>query len=55
MYVDTVGNIFVPIEYQSSITADYAFDDMTESVVMTYRDTYGIPFVKVNAKIKPFE
>jgi hypothetical protein len=55
MYIDTVGNVYVPIEYENEVTADYAFDDATESVIMTYRDGRGIPFVKVQAKMKRIE
>ena len=35
--------------------ADYGFDDATQSVVMTYRDGNGVPFLKVQAKMKKIE
>jgi hypothetical protein len=38
MYIDTLGNVYVPVEYENEIAADYKFEDTTESVIMTYRD-----------------
>jgi hypothetical protein len=51
IYLDSLGNVFVPESFQQEIYAEYDFDDTTDSVVMTYFDGSENPILRVQANM----